>query len=72
MMKICIGKKINTSIGIYTFVIISNYGPPSVASSYAEDQQMSRTDYHQKSYQDDQWAKATGQDISQNFEVRHF
>lgn len=49
----------------------SNYGPPSVASSYAEDQQMSHTDYHQKSYQDDQWAKATGQDISQNFEVRY-
>ena len=51
---------------------ISNYGPPSVASSYAEDQQMSHTDYHQKSYQDDQWAKATGQDISQNFEVRFY
>lgn len=46
----------------------SGYGPPSVASSYAEEQQLSHTDYHQKSYQDDQWAKATGQDISQNFE----
>merc|ERR1712176_1283450 len=37
-----------------------------VASSYADDQQMSHTDYHQKTYENDQWAKATGQDISQN------
>ena len=49
-------------------LLLSGYaGPPSVASSYHQDdmnQEMSHVDPHQISHQDDQWAKATGQDIS--------
>ena len=49
-------------------LLLSGYaGPPSVASSYHQDdmnQEMSHVDHHQISHQDDQWAKATGQDIS--------
>lgn len=73
-MTICIG-----SMVIYvkflaspwyqiSYYFYSGYaGPPSVASSYHQDdmnQEMSHVDHHQISHQDDQWAKATGQDIS--------
>ena len=45
-----------------------SYGPQSVASSYApDDQQLSKVDNQE---QDNAWARATGQDLSNNFEVR--
>ena len=44
-----------------------SYGPQSVASSYApDDQQLSKVDNQE---QDNAWARATGQDLSNNFEV---
>lgn len=56
-------------------LFLSGYGPPSVASSYHPgnmDQEMSHVDNHDLSHQDNQWAKAMGQDINEmSYDVRY-